>query len=66
MKGENMMEETTYLKPYRILTADSRDGLETLVEQSILQGYKPQGGIETQPLHGHVQFLQAIRLESLD
>lgn len=58
------MEEA--LKPYRILTADSREGLETLVEQTILQGYKPQGGIETVPLHGHVQFLQAIRLEEFE
>jgi len=64
MKGENVMEEV--LKPYKILTADSREGLETLVEQSILQGYKPQGGVETVPLHGHVQFLQAVRLESFE
>ena len=65
MKGENVMEEA-YLKPYRIITADSREGLETLIEQTILQGYRPQGGIETIPLHGHVQFLQAIRLEELE
>lgn len=58
------MEEV--LKPYKILTADSREGLETLVEQSILQGYKPQGGVETVPLHGHVQFLQAVRLEEFE
>ena len=58
------MEEV--LKPYKILTADSREGLETLVEQSILQVYKPQGGVETVPLHGHVQFLQAVRLESFE
>ena len=64
MKGENVMEEV--LKPYKILTADSREGLETLVEQSILQGYKPQGGVETVPLHGHVQFLQAVRLEEFE
>ena len=57
------MENDVHLKPYLILTSPTREGLETLVEQRILQGYKPQGGIETTLHHGVVQFIQAVRLE---